>query len=69
MALAAIDVTGLYMIGTGQNHSEHQSPVADWRRGITDAVRSEGVPLDAAMAAQFGQDLEALPDRSPLRSP
>ena len=60
VALAAIDVTGLYMIGTGQNHSEHQSPVADWRRGITDAVRAEGVPLDKAMAGRYGQDLATL---------
>lgn len=57
VALAAIDTTGLYMIGTGQNHSEHQSPVADWRRAITEAVRAGGVPLDAATAALFGQDL------------
>jgi hypothetical protein len=66
--LAAIATTGLYMIGTGQNHSEYQSPVADWRRGITEAVRSEGVPLDAVTAAGFGQDLAMLPDWS-VRSP
>ena len=60
--LAPIDVTGLYMVGTGQNHSEHQSPVADWRRGITEAVRAEGVPLDGALAAGFGQDLAELPN-------
>jgi hypothetical protein len=56
VALARIEADGLYMIGTGQNHSEHQSPVADWRRAITDAVRTEGVPLDAATAARFGQE-------------
>lgn len=59
--LAAIETAGLYMIGTGQNHSEHQSPVADWRRGITEAVRAEGVPLDAATAARFGQEMAGLP--------
>lgn len=61
VALAAIETAGLYMIGTGQNHSEHQSPVADWRRGITEAVRAEGVLLDAATAARFGQDGVGLP--------
>lgn len=62
--LAPIETAGLYMIGTGQNHSEHQSPVADWRRGITEAVRAEGVRLEAETAAGFGQDVAGLPDWS-----
>ena len=62
VSLAAIPAAGLYMIGTGQNHSEHQSPVADWRRAITEAVRAAGEPLDTATAASFGQNLPALPD-------
>ena len=61
VALAAIDAAGLYMIGTGQNHSERESPVADWRRAITEAVRAGGVPLDAATAARFGQEPDELP--------
>ena len=54
--LARLDVPGLYMVGTGQNHSEHDGPFADWRRSVTQAVQAAGTPLTPALAAQFGID-------------
>ena len=47
---------GAYLIGTGTNHSERESPVAWWRRAITDEVRRRGEPLTASLARRFGQE-------------
>ncbi|WP_174292432.1 glycosyltransferase [Sphingomonas bacterium] len=55
-ALARLDVTGMYLVGTGENHSEAAGPFARWRCGITEAVRSHGVRLDDGLAAHFGQE-------------
>ncbi|WP_174296874.1 glycosyltransferase [Sphingomonas bacterium] len=62
--LARLPVEGVYMVGTGQNHSERQGPFADWRRDVTEAVRRTGKPLDTATAQGFGQDLAALRERA-----
>lgn len=48
------DVAGAYIVGTGENHSERDGPFAAWRLGITQAVRSAGIPVDDALLAQFG---------------
>jgi hypothetical protein len=58
--LARLPVGGVYMVGTGQNHSERQGPFADWRRAVTEAVGRNGTPLDQPLAEMFGQDLAAL---------
>jgi hypothetical protein len=54
--LAALDLPGMYLIGTGENHSEREGPFAAWRREITAAVRNRGRPLDEALARRFGQE-------------
>ncbi len=59
-SLARLDCAGIYMIGTGQNHSEREGPFAAWRREVTRAVRTGGTPLDARLAARFGQNLDRL---------
>ena len=58
-ALAWLDLPGAYLVGTGENHSERDGPVAAWRRAITDAVRRDGTPLTPTLAARFGQDAAA----------
>ncbi|USI72909.1 glycosyltransferase [Sphingomonas morindae] len=60
VALATLRTPGLYMMGTGQNHSETDGPFTAWRRAVTAWVRAEGRPLAAAEAAAFGQDWAAL---------
>ena len=64
VALARLDTVGGYLIGTGTNHSERESPVAWWRREITDEVRRRGEPLTASLAGRFGQapDVLSAPD-------
>ena len=59
-ALARLDTAGVYLIGTGENHSERDGPFAAWRRAITHAVRSGGRPLDDGLAWRFGQDTARL---------
>ena len=54
VALALLDTIGAYIIGTGTNHSERESPVAWWRRKITDEVRRRGQPLTASLTRRFG---------------
>lgn len=56
-SLARLDTAGVYLVGTGQNHSERQGPFAAWRRAVTATVRRDGVPVDAGFAARFGQEL------------
>jgi hypothetical protein len=60
VSLARLPIGGVYMVGTGQNHSERQGPFAAWRRAVTDTVRRDGAPIDRATAESFGQDLAAL---------
>lgn len=55
VSLAQVDATAVYLVGTGQNHSERQGPFAAWRREVTSAVRRTGTPLDPTLAAEFGQ--------------
>lgn len=54
--LAWLDTSGTYLIGTGQNHSERAGPFAQWRREITQVVRTYGRPMDEGLARRFGQD-------------
>lgn len=60
VALAQLDTIGAYLIGTGTNHSERESPVAWWRQKITDEVRRRGQPLTASLARRFGLDANVL---------
>ncbi len=60
VALAPLDTVGAYLIGTGTNHSERESPVAWWRRKITDEVRRRGQPLTTSLARRFGLDADVL---------
>jgi hypothetical protein len=57
LSLARLAVACLYMIGTGQNHSEAQGPFAEWRRHLARVVRAHGKLLSADLAQCFGQDL------------
>lgn len=60
LPLALLPTSGVYVIGTGQNHSEAQSPFAAWRGEVTAAVRRGGTPLTPAAAARFGQEADRL---------
>jgi hypothetical protein len=60
LSLAWLPTCGLYMVGTGQNHSETEGPFAGWRRDVTEVVRQTGTPLTAEMARTFGQDRATL---------
>jgi len=55
--LARLPVSGNYLINTSENHSEVHGPHLEWRRAFTAAVKREGRPLDAALAARFGLGL------------
>jgi len=59
-SLARLETLGLYMVGTGQNHSETDGPFAAWRREVTESVRARGTPLSADLARIFGQDVREL---------
>ena len=61
VALADLDTAGAYLIGTGTNHSERESPVAGWRRAITREVRRRGEPMSATLAWRFGQEPGTVP--------
>jgi len=63
VALAPLPIGGVYMVGTGQNHSERQGPFAAWRRAVTEAVRRDGTPLDQSLAETFGQEVIGLRPR------
>ncbi|WP_340314042.1 glycosyltransferase family A protein [Rhizorhabdus argentea] len=54
--LARLATSGVYLVGTGQNHSEVQGPFASWRREVTQAVRHRGHRLTRQFAYRFGQD-------------
>ncbi|MFC3124365.1 hypothetical protein ACFOD4_04765 [Pseudoroseomonas globiformis] len=58
--LAYPATAGLYMVGTGENHSETHGPFARWRRQVTQSVRTSGTLLDPEMARTFGQSLNTL---------
>jgi len=60
VSLARLETMGLYMVGTGQNHSETDGPFAAWRREVTESVRARGTPLSADLARIFGQDVTEL---------
>ena len=55
LKLARLSTSGVYMVGTGQNHSETQGPFASWRREVTAAVRRSGMLLTTEFAEDFGQ--------------
>jgi hypothetical protein len=57
VSLARLTARGMYIVGTGQNHSEHYGPFAAWRRDVTQAVRDRGTPISPALAEEFGQGL------------
>ncbi|WP_375382822.1 glycosyltransferase family A protein [uncultured Sphingomonas sp.] len=56
VTLARLDARAVYMVGTGQNHSEREGPFATWRREVSEAVRRTGTPIDTPIAHEFGQD-------------
>jgi hypothetical protein len=60
VALAMLDTIGAYLVGTGTNHSERESPVAWWRRKITDEVRRLGQPLTEPLTRRFGLGADVL---------
>jgi len=60
-SLAWLELPGAYLVGTGENHSEHHGPLGEWRRQVTRAVRLHGRPLEAEQAARFGQELDVRP--------
>lgn len=60
VALARLAVAGMYLVGTGQNHSEQHGPNGDWRKNVTEVVRQSGVPLEPGLAAEFGQSSTCL---------
>jgi hypothetical protein len=68
IALASLDTAGAYLIGTGANHSERESPVAAWRRGMTVEVRQRGEPLTPSLARRFGQEPDVLNPAVPHHS-
>jgi hypothetical protein len=65
--LARLDATAVYMVGTGQNHSEREGPFAAWRRDVTETVRRTGHAIEPEFARAFGQELEKL--RPPAGAP
>ena len=60
LPLARLDTSGVYLVGTGQNHSEEHGPFTDWRTQVTAAVRARGQVLTADLAQRYGQDLADL---------
>jgi hypothetical protein len=58
--LARLATSGVYLVGTGQNHSEARGPFAAWRRDVTRAIRDRGCGLTHEFACRFGQDADAL---------
>lgn len=62
--LAKLPVWGAYVVNTRLNHSETHGPFADWRRGLAAAIAREGEPLDEAIAARFGLDLDTIASKS-----
>lgn len=55
-ALAALPVSGVYVINTSENHSEVHGPYAGWRRSFTARVNRAGRALDEATLARYGLD-------------
>jgi hypothetical protein len=60
LTLARPPTSGVYMVGTGENHSEHRGPFAEWRRHVTQTVQSRGTVLSAELAKTFGQNIQDL---------
>lgn len=60
VALAPLPIPGVYLVNTGQNHSESHGPHAGWRRDVSAAVAREGTPFDADLASRFGLAPETL---------
>lgn len=52
--LAALQVSGAYLINTCENHSENHGPFADWRAEFTAAVNRRGFPVDREFTTRFG---------------
>jgi hypothetical protein len=52
--LAALPVSGAYLVNTSQNHSERHGPHAGWRRALNAAVAREGRPFGGELATRFG---------------
>lgn len=67
LPLARLPARGLYMIGTGQNHSEGEGPFAEWRSHVTQLVRSQGTQLSEGLADMFGQHADELSSRPTKR--
>lgn len=64
VSLARLVTAGMYLVGTGQNHSEEHGPNAGWRKDVTAVVRQLGAPIAARLAAEFGQCSSCLRDLS-----
>jgi hypothetical protein len=60
VSLARLAAAGMYLVGTGQNHSEQHGPNAGWRKDVTAAVRQSGRQIDPGLAAEFGQSSNSL---------
>lgn len=58
--LVRLPVPGSYVTNTTENHSEIHGPYAAWRGTLTTAVNRAGAPLDRALAARFGLDLDRI---------
>jgi hypothetical protein len=69
VSLARLTTLGMYLVGTGQNHSEEHGPNAGWRKDVTAAVRQSGVLIDASLAAEFGQRSSCLAVESAQHHP
>jgi hypothetical protein len=55
-----LPVSGSYLTNTSENHSEIHGPHSAWRRALTARVNRGGRPMDAALAARFGLDLDQI---------
>ncbi len=57
LPLARLPVVGNYLINTSENHSERHGPHGEWRRDLSERVRTLGAPLTDVALAAFGLSL------------
>ena len=69
VSLARLATAGMYLVGTGQNHSEEHGPNAGWRKDVAAAVRQSGITISSSLAAKFGQSYDCLADIARQASP